>query len=120
MSRAKLAGRAAGDALALGGGLAASDAVTSPGPVLARRAEDVYVGTGGLDGAGNLVDGHIGDGDAGCRGAGRAAVLVVLLDNNTVLGNVGKSDAVILDVGDGSSGTRHGLDANTVVRVGDL
>lgn len=113
-------GATRGDTLARLGLGTASDAVVGPGPVLAVGAKDVDVGAARLDGADNLVDGEVGDGDASGGSASGAAILVVLLNDDSVLGNVGQRDVVVLDVGDGASSARNGLDAHAVVRVGDL
>lgn len=116
-----LAGGRAGNVGALGRGLASGDLVTGPGPVRAGTlgAQDVDVGGRGSDRAGNLANLEVGDGDAGGGSASRAAVLVVLLNDDTVLGNVGQGDAGVLDVGDGAGGAVDGLDADAVVAVGD-
>lgn len=45
---------------------------------------------------------------------------VILLDNNTVLGNVGEGNVGVGDTADRASGTVDGLDADTVVAVKDL
>ena len=100
----------------------ASDLVARPLPVGARAltAEDVGLNTLGghrTSDAGNL---EVGDGDTGGRLAGRGAVLVVLLDDDTVLGDVGEGDVLVGNVGDGASGAGDGLDADTVVGVADL
>jgi hypothetical protein len=59
------------------------------------------------------------DGHTGSGGSSGRAVLVVLLDDNTVLGDARQSDVFVGDAGDGAGGTRDGLDANTVLGVGN-
>lgn len=114
--------RAAGDVGAGGALDTASDLVAGPLPVGAGAltAKDISLNTLGghrASDAGNL---EVGDGDTGGGLAGRGAVLVVLLDDDTVLGDVGEGDVLVGDVGDGASSARDGLDADTVVRVDDL
>ena len=101
--------------------LTTSDGVSRPGPVLAATvtAENVDVSSAALNGTGNLLNLEAGNGDTGGGLAGRAAVLVILLDDDTVLGDVGKLDVGESDVGDGTGGLVDGLDADTVVGVDD-
>ena len=75
---------------ALGALLAAGDGVAGPGPVGAGAlgAQDVDGRGVGGDAASDALDGQAGDGDAGGRGAGGRAVLVVLLDDDAVLGDL--------------------------------
>lgn len=108
-----------GNSLALGRGLSTSDLVVGPGPVLAVGAKDVDISSAGLDSSGDLVDGDVGDGDTSSGGSSRRTVLVILLNDDTVLGDVGESDGVVLDIGNGTGSARNGLDADTVVGVGD-
>lgn len=114
--------RAAGNAGALGALGAAGDGVAGPLPVGAGAlaAEDVGLDGLGGDGALDAGDGEVGDGHAGGGVAGGRAVLVVLLDHDAVLGDVGQGDVLVGDVGDGAGRAVHGLDADAVVRVGDL
>lgn len=107
------------NSLALGRGLSTSDLVVGPGPVLAAGAKDVDISSTGLDSAGDLVDGDVGDGDTGSGSSSGRTVLVILLNDDTVLGDVGESDGVVLDIGNGTGSARNGLDADTVVGVGD-
>ena len=114
--------RAAGDARALCALGAAGDGVAGPLPVGAGAlaAEDVGLNSLAGDGALDAGDGEVGDGDAGGGVACGRAVLVVLLDDDAVLGDVGQRDVLVGDVGDGACRAVHGLDADAVVRVGDL
>lgn len=112
----------AGDVLALGARLSTSDTVARPLPARARAlaAKQVDVGARRSDGALDAGDSKVGDWDASGGGTGRAAVLVVLLNDDTVLGDVAQGDAAVGDAGDlaGSAGDR--LDTDAVVRVADL
>lgn len=96
-----------------------SDVNSSPGPVAAASAENVDVDTVAGDGTGNTVDGEVGDGDTVSWGTGWGSVLVILLDDNTVVGDVAESDVLVGDTGDGSSGIGDSLDTDTVLRVAD-
>jgi len=119
----RLAGSTGWDALALGGLLATGDRVARPGPVAAARAgtaEDVDVSSRAGDGASDAGDGQVSDWDTGGGRASRAAVLVVLLDDDSVRGDSGESDVRVGDVLDGASVAGDGLDTDTVCRVGDL
>ncbi len=73
-----LAGCARRNVLALGGGLASGDGNARPGPARAGSApaQDVDVGGGAADAAGDLADGEAGDGNSGGGCASWAAVLV--------------------------------------------
>jgi len=61
----------------------------------------------------DVVQGQTGDGDSIGGSTGRAAVLVVLLDDNTVLGDTRESDVLVSDTLDGTGGAGDGLDADT-------
>lgn len=120
---ARLAGSAtAGDVLALGALLSTSDAVAGPGPARAGAlaAKQVGVGAGRGDGSLDAGDSKVGDWNTSGGGSGRAAVLVVLLDDDTVLGNVAEADIVEGHAGNLAGGAGDGLDTDTVVRVADL
>ena len=114
--------RAAGDVGALGALGSASDLVAGPLPVGAGSltAKDVGLNTLGRNSASDARDLEIGDGNTGGGLASGGAVLVVLLDDDTVLSDVGEGDVLVGDVGDGASGARDGLDADTVVGVENL
>ena len=113
---------ATGDVGALGALGSASDTVAGPLPVRARAltAKDVGLDTLGTHGTGNAGNLEASDGDTGGRFASGGTVLVVLLDDDTVLGDVGECNVLVYDVGDGTSSTRDGLDADTIVGVDDL
>lgn len=112
----------AGDVLALGALLSTGDTVSGPGPARAGAlaAEEIGVSAGRRDGALDAGDGQVGDRDSSGWGTGGAAVLIVLLDDDAVLGDVAQADVVEGDAGDLSGGARDRLDADAVVRVDDL
>lgn len=103
---------------ALGGGLTTSN-VNIPGPARALGAENVNVGSGGRDGTVNVGESDTSDGNTGGWLSSWGTVLVILLDDNTVLGNTGEGDVLVGNAGDGSSGTGNSLDADTVGGVLD-
>lgn len=105
----------AGNILALVTLLTTSDLNTAPVPTTAstRGAEDVDIGGLTVDGAVDVVQGETGDRDSIGGSTGRATVLVVLLDDNAVLGDTGESDVLVSDTLDGTSGAGDGLDADT-------
>lgn len=76
---------------ALGALFTTSESVSRPGPVLATAAtaKDVDGSSAALNCAGNLLDSEVGNGDTGSGIAFRAAVLVILLDDDTILSDVG-------------------------------
>jgi hypothetical protein len=117
----RLAGSTAGDVHATGALLSTSDGVTRPSPVGARSltAKYVVVETLSSNGTLDVLDGKTGDRDTSGGLAGRRAVQVVLLDDDTVLGDVLEGDVLVGDTGDGTSGARDGLNADTVVGVDD-
>lgn len=93
-----LASSRARNVRALGALLAASDGVARPSPVGASAlgAQDVDGHGVGGDAAGHALDGQAGDGDAGGGSAGGRAVLVVLLDDDAVFGDLGGVLVVLL------------------------
>ena len=113
---------AAGDVGAAGALNTASDTVAGPLPAGAGAlsAEDVGLDTLGGHGTSDAGDGEVGDGNTGGGRACRRAVLIVLLDDDAVLGDVGEGDVLVGDVRDGTSSARDGLDADTVVGVANL
>jgi hypothetical protein len=114
--------RAAGDSRALGRLLAARDLVARPLPARAstRSAKNVGVGTSTSNANSVISHGKASDRNAGSGFAGGRTILVVLLNNNTVLGDAGEDVARVSDAGDLSSSTVDSLDTETVLRVGDL
>lgn len=113
----------AGDVLARVIGLAAGDLDVGPGPVGAGAgaADDGHVVATGGDGAVAVqaVDGDVGDGQVAGGVAVQVAAVVVLLDQDTVLGDVVKGDIRVGDAADLARLVLLGLDADTVVGVLD-
>jgi hypothetical protein len=123
MSRHLAAGaRAAGDTRALAGLLAARDLVARPFPAGAstRSAKDVSVGTSAGDTDSVVSHGKARDRNPVSGFARWRSVLIVLLDNYTVFGDVGEDIAGVSNTGDLASSTVDSLDTETVLRVGDL
>jgi hypothetical protein len=123
MSRHLAAGaRAAGDTRALAGLLAARDLVARPLPAGAstRSAKDVGVGTSAGDTDSVVSHGKASDRNPVCSDSSRTSILIVLLNDYTVFGDVGEDVAGISDARDLSSSTVDSLDTETVLRVGDL
>lgn len=117
----RLARSARRNVLALIRLLATGDADTLPGPVRAAAlaAEDVDGGGLAGNGASDTVDSEVSDGDTGGGLAGGATVLVVLLDDDTVLLDVLEGDVLVGHAADRAGSTRDGLDTDTVVGVDD-
>ena len=61
----------------------------------------------------DVAHGQTSDGDTVGGGSGRAAVLVVLLNDDAVLGDSRERDVLVGDALDGARGSVYGLDANT-------
>ena len=101
--------------------LATSDAVAGPSPLGARplAAEDVHLCRALGHRASDTADCQVRDGNTSRRSTGRATVLVVLLDDNTILGDVGQGDTLVLDIRNRARRVVHRLDAHAIVRVGD-
>ena len=95
-----LARSRAGDVGALAALHTTSNADTRPLPVGASTlgAKNVNLLSLGTDGALDVLDGETGDRDAGGGGASGGAVLVVLLDEDSGLGDVLEGDALVGDV----------------------
>lgn len=112
---------ARGHVLTFTASLATSEVNVLPGPVTAAivTTQDVHLDSVALDGASDTIDSHILDSDTVRWVTGRGTILVVLLDNNTVVGDAGESDVGESDVGDGTSGIVNSLDTDTVLGVAD-
>jgi hypothetical protein len=97
--------------------LTPSNRVTGPGPSRARSlsAKNVNISSRAADRALNILDRKTSDRDACCRCASWGAVLVILLDNDTVLGDTGEGNTAVGDSANASGGTRDCLDADTVL-----
>ena len=117
----RLARSAGRNVLALIGLLAAGEADTLPGPARAAALATEDVDGGGLagNGASDTVDSEVSDGNTSGGLAGGATVLVVLLDDNTLLLDVLEGDVLVGHAADGASSTGDGLDTDTVVGVND-
>lgn len=91
----------------------------SPGPVRAASgtAKDVDVGSSRCNRASDSFNVQVGDGDTCRRGTSRAAVLVVLLDDDAVLGDTREGDVLVGDILDGPGGAVYSLDAHAVCGV---
>jgi len=120
-SSAHLARSAAGNVRALGALHTTSDAVARPGPVGARtlRAQNVHISTLGRNRTLNILHSQTRDRHTSGRSTSGAAVLVVLLNHDTVLCNVLERNVLVGDAADGAGSAVDGLDAHAVVRVGD-
>ena len=108
-----------GLALALRGGLATSDRNTRDSPAGAGCTQDVVRHGARLDGAGDALECETCDRDAAGGCAGGRSVLVVLLDDNSVLRDVRHGDAAVGHVLDRAGCAGDGLDADGLVGVGD-
>jgi hypothetical protein len=100
---------------------ATSNAVTAPSPVRASTlsAQNVHLHTLRRNSTSNTLDSQTSDRNTVSRGTSRAAVLIVLLNNNTVLGNVRELDVLVGDAANRTSSTGYSLDSHTVVGVGN-
>jgi hypothetical protein len=87
----------------------------TPRPVRASTGstQDVDISSAAGDSSLNVAHGQASNRDAVSGGSGRAAVLIVLLDDDTVLGDSGEGDVLVGDALDGAGGTVDGLDADT-------
>jgi hypothetical protein len=87
----------------------------APRPVGASTGstKDVDISSAAGDSSLNVAHGQASNGDTIGGGSGRAAVLIVLLDDDTVLGDSGEGDVLVGDALDGAGGTIDGLDADT-------
>ena len=110
-----------GNVLALAAGLTAGDVNAGHGPVSAAAvtAEDVDLNSVGVNRASDFLELNIGDGDTVGGGTGGVTVLVVLLNDDTVVGDTGDLDVGEGDVLNGTGGVVDGLDTDTVLGVRD-
>ena len=116
---ANLAGSGVRHALAVLASLATADVNTRPGPIGAGSAQDVDTLGIVFDRASDAVQGDLRDRDTIRGGASWAAVLVVLLDLDAVLGDAGQGDVAVGDAGDLARLAGDGLDADAVGGVFD-
>jgi len=105
--------------LAFGTCLATRNANIIPSPIRAgsTSAENIDVGRTALDSARHAVERQISDRDATGWGSGRAAILIILLDDNAVVCNARKRNILVSHVGDRASGIVDSLNADTVLAV---
>lgn len=117
----RLARSASRNVLAVRISLTTSDVNTRPGPVRAStgRAEDVDLVSTIGNITSDVLNGEVGDRDTIGRSTSGRTVLVILLDNDTVVGDVGEGDAGVGDVGDFTGSVVDGFDADTVGAVLD-
>ena len=101
--------------------LSTRDANTSPGPVRAASAatKDVNLRSTTRHATCNTADGEAGNGHSSRGLAGGASVLIVLLDDDAVLCDVGQLDVLVCHALDRARCPGDGLDANAVIRIGD-
>lgn len=111
----------AGNILTIAASLASSNRDTGPSPVRARVRAAENVNRSGIvsNRASDVLDGEVSDRNAVGGLASWAAVLVVLLDDDAVVGDVGEGDAGVGDVLYAAGGVVDGLDADAVLGVGD-
>ena len=109
-----LAASTARNVLAAGTFLSTGNRNTLPSPVRAATftTQDVDIGSRASDATRNTIDGKTGNRDAGGGCAGRAAVLIVLLNDDAVFGDAGEGNALVGYAGDGAGGSVDGLDAD--------
>ena len=101
--------------------LTSSNRVTGPGPSRARSrpAKNVNISSRAADRAFNVLDCKASNRDA-CRGcASWGSVLVILLDDDTVLSDTGERNVAVGNSANASSSTRDCLNADTVLGVLD-
>lgn len=113
----------AGDVGALGVVLATSDNDVGPGPagagaVAASNRDVVAIRVDGAT-AGDSAHGQAGDGNAGGRVAVKVTAVVVLLNEDTVVGDGLEGDVLVGDGLDGAGLAGLALDAETVHGVLD-
>ncbi len=113
-----LAGRTLWHVLAIASLLPTREIHPLPRPPTAADAaptEDIHILGTRSDSARDTLNREIGDGNAGARVTGRASVLVVLLDDDAVVGYVGELDVAVGDAFDGAGGAVDGFDAEAWV-----
>lgn len=118
-SRLVATASAARDVLAFGACFTPGNAHVVPSPVRAGTTgtEDIDVGRTALDGAGHAVKCEIGDWDAASWCSGWAAVLIILLDDNTVIGDSREGDILVSHARDRPCGIIHRLNSDAILAV---
>ena len=107
--------------LTLGALLTTSNAISSPNPVRAATLSAKNIDRRGLRSNSTLHIRHsqIGDRDTSGRGTGGRAILIVLLNDDTILCDAGKCDILIRNIINGTGCIIYRLDADTILRVRD-
>ena len=93
--------------------LATSDIDLFPRPLRAVCAEKVDICSVTRYSPVHIVDRQVSDGHAGGGLPGRAAVLVILLDDDTIIRDARQCDVFVRHARHGPSGSGNGLDAYT-------
>jgi hypothetical protein len=109
----RLTANAIRNALALRRGFTAGNRDIREREVRAGGAEDIDIGAIGVHRTLDIGKGDAADRNSVSGSAGGGTVLVVLLDDDTVVRDVLKGDAGVCDVGHRSCRIVDGLDANT-------
>jgi hypothetical protein len=114
-----LAASTARNILALFTLLSTSEANALPSPVGAATAttEDIDISSRAADATGNTIDSKPSNGNTSGGNTGRRTVLIVLLDDNAVVSDVGECDVLVSNTGDGAGGARDGFDTDTLLRT---
>lgn len=101
--------------------LPARHLIPTPRPIRARATatQDINISARALHSARNPANREPRNRHARRRRPRRAAVLVVLLDDDAVLGDARQRDVLVGDVLDGARRVVDGLDAHAVLRVFD-
>lgn len=104
--------------LAVIAALTTADADTRPSPVRAAAitTHDVDGGSVTFNSTSHALHSQVSDGDAS---GWVSLIIVVLLNDNTIAGNTRELDVAESNARDGAGLARLGLDANTVLRVGN-
>lgn len=106
---------------ALGALLAPSNSHAAPLPARARplAAQKVDWCRAARNGALDSIQSQISDRHACRGGTRRASILVILLNHNAVLGDVGERDVAVRHIVYLASSAVYSLDAHTILRVGN-
>lgn len=105
--------------LTLAARITTSDRHTRPSPVRAATitAENIDPSCIALNGTSNVFHSQVSDWHTGRRVASGATVLVVLLEDDAIVGDAGENDVGKAHTRDRAGRAGDGLDANTVCRV---
>lgn len=121
LNRGNLAASTARHVLALAASISTLNTNTAPVPARAsaRSTQNIHISRAARNGTLDVVQSEAGNGDTVGGGTSRAAILVILLNDDAVLGDAGKSDVLVGDALDAAGLAVDGLDANAVLRVAD-